>query len=541
MNAELHAALLALLERVNASTEGKTFALGGHGSLGDRLLKARERANELLASTSEGGEDEEEMFYDTQGNRVTLDTLCRTEPEWAANCIRNLRSKLPDQPPAGGSTPPEAAPEESVKLKPHWKGYDDASEKEQAAYWRGSFDASEAWKRRMAKSKQSPLPAVVREALEQFVHDFEGDFVLDGLIVDGPGERWGPLVGLYEQAKAALTASPSPPVAAPREVVEALERLEGDAQWFLEQQDDDSNCATFLRTQLQVIDDALSLLRSPRSEPCSPQSAPLDRAAPLDTGVVEALEAIYNATYPPDGDASSDVRREKAHRLAGEALTTLRSSPSRTDAEVRAAVREVRSAQAEEPAICDHCRRPLASDEDWEKYEEGEGKHLCWSSGGACDVDPPAEEGEPDEYRIDVQYQCKFPAVGHEGCKEAYCTLGQTLGTLIADKDQQIAALQAQLTERGKVRDLRADLEQGGRDYVSRCREVERLRGLLEAAHDGFDARETPVGWSMAQRDAGWEAMDAIFDEVKRIRAALRTPEESASSDTEHPATDGGE
>lgn len=32
-----------------------------------------------------------ENYHDAEGNPVSLDKLCRTEPEWAANCIRQLR------------------------------------------------------------------------------------------------------------------------------------------------------------------------------------------------------------------------------------------------------------------------------------------------------------------------------------------------------------------------------------------------------------------------------------------------------------------
>lgn len=54
--------------------------------------------------------------------------------------------------------------------------------------------------------------AGLRKALKSFVDDFESDFVVGpdesgtALIVGGPGEMWGPIVRLYEQAKAALAA-----------------------------------------------------------------------------------------------------------------------------------------------------------------------------------------------------------------------------------------------------------------------------------------------------------------------------------------------
>ena len=55
--------------------------------------------------------------------------------------------------------------------------------------------------------------AGLRKALKSFVDDFELDFVMQpdasgtALIVGGPGEMWGPIVGLYEQARSALAAS----------------------------------------------------------------------------------------------------------------------------------------------------------------------------------------------------------------------------------------------------------------------------------------------------------------------------------------------
>ena len=45
----------------------------------------------------------------------------------------------------------------------------------------------------------------VRAALQSFVDDFEGDFVLeDGTVVDDPDARWGCLTRLYKEAKEAL-------------------------------------------------------------------------------------------------------------------------------------------------------------------------------------------------------------------------------------------------------------------------------------------------------------------------------------------------
>lgn len=50
----------------------------------------------------------------------------------------------------------------------------------------------------------------IERALGEFVREFESDFVITkgntSLIVDVPGERWGPIVRLYEQARAALSA-----------------------------------------------------------------------------------------------------------------------------------------------------------------------------------------------------------------------------------------------------------------------------------------------------------------------------------------------
>lgn len=34
------------------------------------------------------------FYYDADGNEVSLDKLCRTEPEWAANVIRQYVTKL---------------------------------------------------------------------------------------------------------------------------------------------------------------------------------------------------------------------------------------------------------------------------------------------------------------------------------------------------------------------------------------------------------------------------------------------------------------
>lgn len=44
----------------------------------------------------------------------------------------------------------------------------------------------------------------VRSALQAFVDDFEGDFMIDDRIVDKPDDRWGCLTRLYKGARAAL-------------------------------------------------------------------------------------------------------------------------------------------------------------------------------------------------------------------------------------------------------------------------------------------------------------------------------------------------
>jgi len=44
----------------------------------------------------------------------------------------------------------------------------------------------------------------IRSALQSFVDDFEGDFMVDGEIVDDPDGRWGCLTRLYNEAKEAL-------------------------------------------------------------------------------------------------------------------------------------------------------------------------------------------------------------------------------------------------------------------------------------------------------------------------------------------------
>lgn len=47
----------------------------------------------------------------------------------------------------------------------------------------------------------------VEQALQRFRDDFESDFMLeDGLIVDHPERRWGPLLPLYHLAVQALEA-----------------------------------------------------------------------------------------------------------------------------------------------------------------------------------------------------------------------------------------------------------------------------------------------------------------------------------------------
>lgn len=40
--------------------------------------------------------DEARLYYDTDGERVTLDVLCMREPAWAANRIRALKATLAD-------------------------------------------------------------------------------------------------------------------------------------------------------------------------------------------------------------------------------------------------------------------------------------------------------------------------------------------------------------------------------------------------------------------------------------------------------------
>ena len=41
---------------------------------------------------------------------------------------------------------------------------------------------------------------------------------------------------------------------------------------------------------------------------------------------------------------------------------------------------------------CEHCLRPIASDDDWERIPEGEGEHLCWDYPTCCEsqADPAA-------------------------------------------------------------------------------------------------------------------------------------------------------
>lgn len=41
---------------------------------------------------------------------------------------------------------------------------------------------------------------------------------------------------------------------------------------------------------------------------------------------------------------------------------------------------------------CPTCRRPLATDADWERYPGGEGDHLCWARDGACQQQPAEPE-----------------------------------------------------------------------------------------------------------------------------------------------------
>ena len=35
---------------------------------------------------------------------------------------------------------------------------------------------------------------------------------------------------------------------------------------------------------------------------------------------------------------------------------------------------------------CGQCQRPHATDEDWQRYDEGEGEHLCWET--VCSHEP---------------------------------------------------------------------------------------------------------------------------------------------------------
>jgi hypothetical protein len=35
-----------------------------------------------------------DTYYDVEGNEVSLNTLCRMEPAWAANIIRTLRAEV---------------------------------------------------------------------------------------------------------------------------------------------------------------------------------------------------------------------------------------------------------------------------------------------------------------------------------------------------------------------------------------------------------------------------------------------------------------
>lgn len=41
-------------------------------------------------------------------------------------------------------------------------------------------------------------------------------------------------------------------------------------------------------------------------------------------------------------------------------------------------------------AHCRNCHKPIATDEDWQQYDDGEGEHLCWGDrdycGFGCDV-----------------------------------------------------------------------------------------------------------------------------------------------------------
>lgn len=41
--------------------------------------------------------------------------------------------------------------------------------------------------------------------------------------------------------------------------------------------------------------------------------------------------------------------------------------------------------------LCDHCGYPLAVQEDYDRYNEGEGEHLCWGDPWVCQE----RQGEP--------------------------------------------------------------------------------------------------------------------------------------------------
>jgi hypothetical protein len=46
---------------------------------------------------------------------------------------------------------------------------------------------------------------------------------------------------------------------------------------------------------------------------------------------------------------------------------------------------------------CNVCWRPVATEEDYDRYEEGEGEHLCWEVEAVC-VEVADREGWPTTY-----------------------------------------------------------------------------------------------------------------------------------------------
>lgn len=45
-------------------------------------------------ATVDSTEDMPKDFTDSDGNRCSLDTMCRREPEWAANMTRQARARV---------------------------------------------------------------------------------------------------------------------------------------------------------------------------------------------------------------------------------------------------------------------------------------------------------------------------------------------------------------------------------------------------------------------------------------------------------------